>query len=106
MALKQRRRRTRRANSLPTNVLTKDNNKSWSQNDFDQYEEQLKAQLTILKSISSTIKATNNKTKRSNSTISLNNCEEWDDEDMDKYKQDMLFQIRELMITTTQKADS
>lgn len=47
--------RERRANSLPTNVLTKDNNKSWTQQDFDDYEEQLKAQLIILRSIVCTL---------------------------------------------------
>ena len=54
MASKPRRRRrvrSRRANSLPTNVLTKDNNKSWTDQDFNEYEEQLKAQLIILRSI-------------------------------------------------------
>ncbi len=45
--------RRSRASSLPSNVLTKDNNKSWTEQDFNQYEQELKDQLTILKSMNS-----------------------------------------------------
>ena len=41
-----------------------------------------------------------NRTNRRNSTITFSNCQEWNEEDMEKYKQDILFQIRELMITS------
>eukprot|EP01084_Bolivina_argentea_P275979 470765_1 len=91
--------------NLPSPVLTENNYKEWSINNFNEYEKQLHQEITDLKT-QLEISLTDNKKqstmyeikhkkkkKRKPASLSFQNCEEWSQNDMNEYEKELSLQF-------------